>query len=150
MMALQALVEAAEARLIAEAIVPGDAVAADRHIRAITNLARAVKAVEALRSSRAAGGAADPEDEMGKPDDDDPQVLEALRTELRERYDFFHGPEEFRGGAGDAGWREAEGGGGALSPAGTASEVTRDGLEHLADAGRTGGGQDLRGCLLAA
>jgi hypothetical protein len=150
MMALRGLVEAAEARLIAEAIAPGDAVAADRHVRAITNLARSVKAVEALRSSRAAGGAVEHEDEMGKRDDDDPQALEALTARIRERYDLFHGPEEVRGGTGGDGWRGEADGVCAQSMAGAASEVAGDGLEHLADAGRTGGGQDLRGGLLAA
>lgn len=150
MMALRGLVDAAEARLIAEAVAPDDAVAADRHVRAITNLARAVKAVEALARSKAAGGAAEQEDEMGKRDNDDPRVLEALRAEMRERYDFFHAQAEVRGGAGGHGRGADADGPGTQSKAVDASDASGNRLEHLADAGRSGSGQDVRGSLLAA
>jgi hypothetical protein len=144
------LIEAAEARLLNETIADGDAVAADRHVRAITNLAKAVVAVEAIRPPRPTRADQDNEEDMGRRQDDDPAVVEALRAELRERYDFFEAQRELRGradGLGAGGTSEGER---LESEAWVAPEGPDIGLAHLADAGGAGGGQDLRRGLLAA
>ncbi len=144
------MIEAAEARLMTETIAEGDAAAADRHVRAITNLARAVVAVEAIKPSRAGRAEDQQEDEMGGRQDDDPRELEALRAELLERYDFFAAEREVRGRAEADGRRGAEDAPRPEPEAGETPEGTGDGLADLADAGWPRGGQDLRGGLLAA
>jgi hypothetical protein len=145
------LIEAAEARLMNETIAEGDAAAADRHVRAITNLARAVAAVEAIKPCRAAKNEDRQEDEMGGRQDDDPRELEALRAQVLERYDVLRAKAGLRGqgGAGEASGDSADLSG-PEPRSGTAPADAGDGLAHLADAGWTGSGQDVRGSLLAA
>ncbi|MEQ7154820.1 hypothetical protein [Brevundimonas aurifodinae] len=144
------LIEAAEARLLNETIADDDAVAADRHVRAITNLAKAVVAVEAIRPPRPTRADQENEEDMGRRQDDDPAVVAALRAELRERYDLLEAKRELRSradGVGSGGASEGEG----LEPQPWGpSGAADDGLAHLADAWGTGRGQDLRRGLLAA
>lgn len=144
------MIELAEGELMAEMLAGGDPATADRRVRAITNLARAVVAIEAIRPSAGLPPDETEEDEMGGRRDDDPAELEALRADLRERYDFFAAQRELRGRAGSDGRDGAEAHIGALAEAGDPPDAAGDGVEHLADAGWTGRGQDLRGGVLAA
>ncbi len=144
------MIEIAEEKLGKALVAETDVAALDRHVRAITNMARAVVAVEAIKPARPAPDDDQHEDEMGGHDDDDPAALEALRLRVMERYDQFAAEIELQGGGGEVevGAASEMAGGEPLS--GAAPEAAGHGLEHLADAGRAGRGQDLRGCVLAA
>jgi hypothetical protein len=144
------MIELAEGELMAEMLAGGDTATTDRRVRMITNLARAVVAVEAIKPSSGLTPDQTEEDEMGGRRDDDPAELEALRADLRERYDFFAAQRELRGRAGSDGREGAEAHLGTRSASGDPSDSAGDGLEHLADAGWTGRRQDLRGGVLAA
>jgi hypothetical protein len=143
------MIEIAEEKLGKALVAEKDVAALDRHVRAVTNMARAVAAIEAIKAPRPEPEDDQPEDEMGGRDDD-PAALEALRARVMERYDQFaaeieRGEGDVEGGGGDP----AEMAGGASLP-GEAPKAATDGLEHLADAGRTRGGQDVRWRVLAA
>lgn len=143
------MIEIAEEKLGKALVAEKDVAALDRHVRAITNMARAVAAIEAIKPSRPDLEDDQSEDEMGGRDDD-PAALEALRARVMERYDRFAAEIERGECDGDSGSGDlAEMAGGEPLPR-TAPETAGDGLEHLADAGWTGRGQDLRGGALAA
>lgn len=149
---LRELVNEAVFALCASPIAAGDVVAADRRARAVVNIARAVKTVEALKAlaRQTRTQAETPEDEMGEQREYDPEQLAALRedvfsrcVELRNIIDRKRAARdvERRGAGGDPrGDPEADG----------APDRDTVGLADLADAGGPGGGQDLRGGLLAA
>lgn len=128
--------------------VPADLAGADKRARAITNVARAIKAVESIA---ARPDVENPEDEMSDERDDDPQVVAQLRAELVGRLDRLHAIVEQKTAdrrARDGGG--TEGGPQAVSGEGGASGAAAAGLADLGDAGRPGGGKDLRGGVLAA
>jgi len=73
-------------------IETGDMTALDRRARAIGNLAKTVRAVEAMGSAPARAAHPEDEDEMrGEEDDDDPVEREALRAELGSRLEHLQG-----------------------------------------------------------
>jgi hypothetical protein len=145
------MIEEAEAQLMKIAIAQGDVAGIDRQVRAVTNLAKAVVAVEAIKAARSAPLDEQHEDEMGGRRDEDPAALEALRARVMERYDQFAAEIEYDGGgAGDIGLRDAPAVVGGESASGEAPEAAEIGLEHLADVGWSGRWQDLRGGALAA
>lgn len=132
---------------------PADVAEADKRSRAITNVARSIKAVDALveRSERTHSDVENPEDEMSDERDDDPKVVAELRAELVGRLDRLRAIVEQKSvdgraelGAGAQGRPEA-GAGSGCTPGGA-----DDRLADLGDARRTGGGKDLRGGLLVA
>ncbi len=134
-----------------EDLTPGDVVAADRRARAITNLARAVKAVVALEAIGARSGATDDtEDGMSENRAPDPERVAAKRAELVRRLTGLQAILEQkrapRGHTGGDAGPVSGGDAGSGGPSGGAAV----GLADLGDAGRPGGGQDLRGGLLAA
>lgn len=128
--------------------VPVDVTGADKRARAVTNVARAIKAVESIFAHP---DVENPEDEMSNQRDDDPQVVAQLRAELAGRLDRLHAIVEQKradrrardGGATEGGPEAGPEDGGASGPAGA-------GVADLGDAGRTGGGKDVCGGLLAA
>ncbi|KPF82245.1 hypothetical protein IP78_04245 [Brevundimonas sp. AAP58] len=144
------MIEIAEEKLGKALMAEKDVAALDRHVRAITNMARAVVAIEAIRPARPDPEDDQPEDEMGGRRDDDPAALEALRARVMERYDQFAAEIEREERGGDVEGRDAVAMAGGESVSGTPSETADDGLAHLADAGRAGGGQDVRWRVLAA
>ncbi len=79
---------------------------ADRRARAITNVARAIKAVAAMTAPTRRGRAADetPEDEMSEDRDDDPELVAQVRAELVGRLDRLRANLEAKkmGGIADA------------------------------------------------
>ncbi len=151
-LALRELVNEAVFALCASPIAAGDVVAADRRARAVVNIARAVKTVEALRAlaRKTRTQAETPEDEMGEQRDYDPERLAALREDVFSRCAELRNIIEQKRAVRDA-ERGATGGDPEGDPE-TTEAPDRDpvGLEDLADAGGPGGGQDLRGGLLAA
>lgn len=83
----------------------GDPVAIDRKIRAITNLARAVAAVEAAARrimTAAARAPESPEDEMNDGDRPDPETVERYKAELLDRLERHHAIVEAKRVAEDA------------------------------------------------
>lgn len=132
---------------------PADVAEADKRSRAITNVARSIKAVDALaeRSERTRSDVENPEDEMSDERDDDPKVVAELRAELVGRLDRLRAIVEQKSVDGRAEVRAGSQGG---AQAGAGSTGTPGGaddrLADLGDVGRTGGGKNLRGGLLAA
>lgn len=146
---LQALIDETIMAISETKIEAGDLVAADRMARTVVNVARAIKVVESLGRSNP-GSATTPEDEMGDSREYTPDEEAAMRDELFRRCESLNDILERkkrarhaeRGGAGGGTEGDAEAGG---TPGGDAL-----GLADLGDAGRTGGGQDLRRGPLAA
>ncbi len=154
MMDLREQAEVALAQLKSEKIAPGDAIGHERKIRRITALARAVKAIEALnvlrvRIDRAEAARRVSHGEGGK-HEDSPEELADLRSELLRRWDRVRGQiERCKSAGGDAGTGASDHEG-PQSEAAAASDAAGDELADLADAGGSGGGQDVRWRLLAA
>jgi hypothetical protein len=154
MMDLRGQAEEALAQLKSEKIAPGDAIGHERKIRRITALARAVKAIEALNVLRIRIDKAEAARRLsygeGGKHGDSPEELADLRSELLRRWDRVRGQiDRCRAAGGDergpaADHEEPQSG------TRTPSDPSEDGLAHLADAGRAGGGQDVRWRVLAA
>lgn len=154
---LQALRDRVDQAFIAVAgftVAEGDLTAADKKTRAITNLARAVAAVEAAarRIMAVANRESDnPEDEMNDGDRPDPETTERYRAELLDRLEQHTAIVEAKRVA-----RQARDGGGVEGgdegPAapGGASKAGAGTVADLGDAGWPGVRQDLCGGPLAA
>ncbi|WP_421729752.1 hypothetical protein [Brevundimonas sp.] len=92
---LEGQAESALTTMVADVLTPGDTVGADRKARAVTNVARAVRAIEILRPRPEREpplrrtDAATAEDSMNEDDDDsvDPAEFARARAELERRLD---------------------------------------------------------------
>lgn len=136
-------------RLIHEPGTADDPMAADRRVRRATNIARAIKAVEALNTADRPL-AADAEQEMNEADDDDPVERAELQAELLARYARLRAVYDARDAMAGGEVQDVADGDGPDAGAGSASGAGPEGLAHLVDAGWAGSGQDLRGGLVAA
>jgi hypothetical protein len=125
----------------------GDVAAADRHARAIVNMARAMKAVDGM-VAKPAPSAADPEDGMSEEHrDEDPAERERLSAEHERRLAELHTVIEAKRMAGwtfvpPAGDRQCDDG-----PA-VASGDPGGELADLGSSGRPWLGQDVRGSAM--
>lgn len=130
---------------------PTNTIEADRRARAITNVARAIKSVETMIvTPRPARNDNDPEDDMSEEQDDDPELVAQLRAELVGRLDRLRASVEAKSLARKPEISDeaapCEPGAAGIEPS---SDRAGGRLADLGDAGRTGGGKDLCGGLLA-
>lgn len=150
MMTLRDIIDDELARLAHEPREADDPVAADRRVRRATNIARAVKAIEALNTAAATQGDADAEQERDEAEDDDPIDRAALQAELLARYARLRAAYEAHDAVGDEEDQGLADGAEPYSGSRTASGAEPERVAHLVDAGGAGIGQDLCRGLVAA